>query len=155
MVDSVLHTAAAKPLIDFDFTALIQLVIFAIVGFAASRLLFRPYLKMREERTAGIEGARAEAEQMSAQADAQMADYEAKLAQARKRADEERRKARAEAAKYQQEITEKARGEAVKAISEAQSQVAETAQATRGELLPRADEIGADIASRLLGRKVA
>lgn len=154
MVDSVVHTVAAKPLIDFDFTSLIQLVIFAVAGFAASRLLFRPYLKMREERTAGIEGARAEAEQMSAQADAQIADYEAKLSAARRRADEERRKARSEAARYQQEITEEARAEAAKALSDAKGQVAERKQATRDELLGRADEIGADIASRLLGRKV-
>ncbi len=154
MVDSVIHTVAAKPLIDFDLTALIQLGIFVIVGFAASRLLFRPYLRMREERSAGIEGARDEAERMSAQAEAQMADYEAKLAEARKRADDERRRARSEAAKRQQEVTDKARGEAAKALSDAQKQVGEKAQATRDELIPRADEVGTEIASRLLGRKV-
>lgn len=155
MVQPVLHTVAAGPLIDFDFSALIQLGIFAIVALAASRLLFRPYLKMREERSAGIEGARAEAEEMSAQAEAQMADYEAKLSEARRRADEERRKARGEAARHQHEITEEARKEAVSSLTSAQKQVAETAQATRDELLPRADELGAEIASRLLGRKVA
>jgi F-type H+-transporting ATPase subunit b len=155
MVQPVLHTVAAGPLIDFDFTALIQLVIFAIVGFSASRLLFRPYLKMREERSAGIEGSRAEAEQMTAKAEAQMADYDAKLAEARRRADEERRNARTEAASHQQEITDKARKESVASISSAQRQVAEKAQATRDQLLPKADDIGAEIASRLLGRKVA
>ncbi len=155
MVEPVLHTVAAGPLIDFDFTALLQLVIFAVIGFLASRLLFRPYLKMREERSEGIEGARAEAERMTAQAEAQMVDYEAKLAEARRRADEERRKARTEAAAHQQEITEKARGEAVSALTSAQKQVSDRAKATREELLPKADEIGADIASRLLGRKVA
>ena len=155
MVQPVLHTVAAGPLIDFDFTALIQLAIFAIVGFTASRLLFRPYVKMREERSAGIEGARAEAEQMTAQADAQMVDYESKLAEARRRADEERRSARTEAARHQQEITDKARSESALALSSAQKQVATEAQATRDELLPRAGEIGSEIASRLLGRKVA
>jgi F-type H+-transporting ATPase subunit b len=155
MVQPVLHTVAAGPLIDFDFTALLQLVIFALVGFTASRLLFRPYLKMREERSAGIEGARAEAEKMSAQAEAKMVDYDARLAEARRRADVERRKARAEAAVHQQEITDKARAEAVAALSSAQEQVAAKAKATREELLPRADDIGAEIASRLLGRKVA
>jgi F-type H+-transporting ATPase subunit b len=155
MVHSVLHTVAAGPLIDFDNTALIQLVIFTVVGLAASRLLFRPYLKMREERSAGIEGARAEAERLSAQADAQMADYETKLAEARRRADSERRQVRSEAAQHQQEITDKARSEAVSALSSAKQQVSDKAQATRDELLPRAEDIGAEIASRLLGRKVA
>ena len=152
------HTVAAGgeyPLIDFDFTALIQLAIFAIMGLVSSRLLFRPYLRMREERSAGIEGARAEADRMSAEADARMADYEGKLASARRRADEERRRLRADAATHQREVTDKARAEALETMEKAQGRVREEADAARGELMPRADRLGGEIASRLLGRKVA
>ena len=48
------------PLIDIDHTVWIQLLLFFVVAFIASRLVFRPYLRMRDERTAGIEGARDE-----------------------------------------------------------------------------------------------
>ena len=84
----------AAPLIDFDFTALLQLVIFVVMAVVASRFLFKPYLRMREERDAGIDGARAEADRMSAEAEAGLADYEAKLGNARSGALDERRQIR-------------------------------------------------------------
>ena len=34
------------PLIDIDHTVWIQLVLFFVVAFVSSRLLFRPYLRM-------------------------------------------------------------------------------------------------------------
>jgi hypothetical protein len=49
------------PLIDIDHTVWIQLLLFVLVAFVSTRLLFRPYLKVRDARTAGIEGARDEA----------------------------------------------------------------------------------------------
>jgi F0F1-type ATP synthase membrane subunit b/b' len=88
MPNGVLLTAASAaehPLIDLDFTVFVQLVLFGLTAFVATRFLFRPYLRMREDRSAGIEGARDEASRMSAQADAQLADYETKLDQARAR----------------------------------------------------------------------
>ena len=38
------------PLIDIDFTVFIQLLLFFVVAVIGSRLLFRPYLRMRDER---------------------------------------------------------------------------------------------------------
>ena len=147
--------ASGGALIDIDSTLFIQLVLFALFAFVATRALFRPYLRMRDEREAGIEGARAEATRLGAEADARLEDYQAKLAAARARAHNEQRRIRAEAAGRERELTDKARGEGIKSIDEARAQLATERQAVQKELLPRAEVIARQVAAKLLGREVA
>jgi F-type H+-transporting ATPase subunit b len=154
----VLRTVAAggvHPLIDIDGTVFIQLGLFLLMAFAATQLLFKPYLKMREERTAGIEGARREAKELENEAEGRMADYEQRLGRARDAALDEQRKVRAEAAAHQREVTEKAREQAAVTLAEAHAKVVEETSRARQELLPRADALARDIAAKLLGRQVA
>ena len=158
MPNGVLLTAAAAaehPLIDLDSTVFVQFILFALTAFVATRFLFRPYLKMREDRTAGIDGARDEASRTSAQADAQLAEYETKLSQARAHAEEERRKLRAEAAAHEREVLDKTRTEALTARNDAQKNIASETEAARAQLEPRAAELASALASKLLGREIA
>jgi F-type H+-transporting ATPase subunit b len=157
MDQTTLATIASggQPLIDIDLTAVVQFVLFLLVYLIANKLLFQPYLQLRERRKAGIEGARAEADRMTAEADAKLADYTKQLAIARDRAGEEGRKVRAEAAQHEREVTEKARASAQKAIDGAQSKMRTETEAARAQLLPQADAIAKAIASKLLGREVA
>ncbi len=147
--------AAAHPLIDIDGTVFVQFGLFLILLFVANKLLFQPYLQLRERRKAGIEGARAEAERMTAQADAKLADYEKQLGAARNRANDEGRKVRAEAAAHEKEVTDKARTEAQKSIDDATAKMRAESEAARLQLLPQANTLARQIASKLLGREVA
>jgi F-type H+-transporting ATPase subunit b len=151
----IVSLAAGHPLIDIDATVIVQFVLFLVLFAIANRLLFQPYLRLRERRTAGIEGARAEADRMTAQADAKLADYEKQLAAAREGASEEGRKIRAEATRHEREVTDQARAKAQKAIDDAQATVRRETEAARGQLLPQADALARSIASKLLGREVA
>ena len=154
-IDMALAAEAAHPLLDWDYTAFIQLGLFVVVAVVASQLIFKPYLKMRAERAEGTEGARRKAAEMQAQADANLADYEAKLAAARTRANEERRKVRSETAAYQRELADKTRADITEATSEAEARIRAQSTAARDELLPKAPELGRQIASNLLGREVS
>jgi F-type H+-transporting ATPase subunit b len=147
--------ASGHPLIDIDATAIVQFALFLVLMFVANKLMFQPYLALRERRKAGIEGARAEAERMTAQADAKLADYEKQLAVARNRANEEGRKVRAEAVAHEREVTDKARATAQQAIDEAQAKMRAETESARAQLMPQADAIAKQIASKLLGREVA
>ena len=142
------------PLIDIDHTVWIQLLLFFIVAFIGSRLLFRPYLRMRDERAAGIEGARDEAVRLSTEADARLAHYEKEIAVARSRAQDERRTMRTDAAVKQREATDKARADAVQAFDEARLRVERETNLARQQLMPRAAQVAEEIAGKLLGRKV-
>src|SRR5512138_946318 len=102
----IVSLAGGHPLIDIDATVIVQFVLFLVLFVVANKLLFQPYLRLRERRRAGIEGARAEAEEMTAKADSKLADYEKQLAAARDRANEEGRKVRAEAAAHEREVTD-------------------------------------------------
>ena len=158
MHQSVLSALAAggeHPLIDIDGTVFVQFALFLLMAFLANHWLFKPYIRMREERHAGIEGAREEASNMAAEADARKTDYETQLASARSRAYEEQRKIRSEATGYQREVTEKARNAANSALEEARSKITSEAKAARDELMPKADVLAKQIASKLLSREVA
>jgi F-type H+-transporting ATPase subunit b len=146
---------AAHPLIDIDLTVVIQFALFLIMFAIGNAFLFQPYLKLRQRRKQGIDGARAEAEQMSAKADAELVDYEKKLAAARNRANEEGRKVRAEAATHEKTVTDASRAEAQKAIDEATTKMRAETDAARLQLLPQANTLARQIASKLLGREVA
>src|SRR5512143_3100845 len=127
----IVSLAGGHPLIDVDGTVVLQFVLFLVLFVIANRFLFQPYLRLRERRKAGIDGARAEADRMTAQADAKLADYEKQLAAARNRANEEGRKVRAEAAAHDKDVTDKARSEAQKAIDEAAARMRQETEAAR------------------------
>jgi F-type H+-transporting ATPase subunit b len=151
----IVSLASGHPLIDIDLTAVVQFVLFLLVYLIANKLLFKPYLALRERRKAGIDGARAEAERMTATADAKLADYQKSLAVARERAGDEGRKVRLEAAAHEKDVTDKARAAAQKASDEAQAKMRSETDAARAQLLPQADALAKSIASKLLGREVA
>lgn len=154
-MDQTIVSIASHPLIDIDGTAVVQFVLFLLLMYVSNKLLFQPYLALRERRKAGIEGARAEAERMTAQADAKLADYEKQLGVARSRANDEGRKVRAEAVTHEREVTDKARATAQAAIDEAQGKMRAETDAARATLMPQADALAKQIAGKLLGREVA
>ena len=47
--------AAGHPLIDIDLTVFVQFGLFLLLFVVANKLLFQPYLALRERRKAGIE----------------------------------------------------------------------------------------------------
>lgn len=147
--------AAGHPLIDIDLTVIVQFALFLVLFLVANRLLFQPYLKLRERRKAGIEGARDEADRMTAQAEATLADYEKQLATARDRASEETRAIRNQAAAREREVTESARATAQTAIDEALATMRSQTEAARAQLMPQATALARAMTSRLLGREVA
>jgi F-type H+-transporting ATPase subunit b len=155
MDQALVSVASGHPLIDVDLTAVVQFVLFLVLALVSNKLLFQPYLALRERRRAGIEGARAEAEKMTAQADAKLADYEKQLAVARDRAGEEGRKVRLEAAQHEREVTDQARASAQKAIDEAQATMRSQTDQARAQLLPQAGALARAISSKLLGREVS
>jgi F-type H+-transporting ATPase subunit b len=159
MIERVVIAAAASeqahPLIDIDFTVVIQFFLFLVLVLIASRTLFRPYLRMRDDRIAGMEGAREEASRLQAQGAAQLADYEEKLNGARARAESERRKMRAEAGAHEREVIDKTSAEASRTYEEARASIAKQAETARAELAPTAETLGRQLATKLLGREIA
>ncbi len=51
----IVSLASGHPLIDIDLTAVVQFALFLITVYVSNKLLFQPYLQLRERRKAGIE----------------------------------------------------------------------------------------------------
>ena len=146
---------AAPPIIDLDSTVLVQLVVFVITALVLSRFLFRPYLAIRAQRGAGMEGARDEARRLDEEAQARLADYETSFAAARGRASAERGKLQSEGVAREREILAAAREATQTALEAARKKLGADAAETRKQLEPRAQEIARSIARKILGREVA
>jgi len=119
------------------------------------RLLFRPILRVMEERARAISSAKELAERSAREARTAAAEFEQKTAAARaeiyRQMDEMRRTANSERA----EVMARTRAEADAQIARASATLeAETAEARR-KLTADADALGAAVAERILGRKAS
>jgi F-type H+-transporting ATPase subunit b len=146
---------APPPLIDIDGTLIVQFVLFLIMLIVLTRVLFRPYLSLRDARHKGIEGARHEAEQLTERAGQVNADYEGQLVKARQRGNEERQKLRTEGAAHERQVLGAARDEAGKALETARARIASESAAARTQLQTEATTLSRQIVTKILGREVA
>jgi F-type H+-transporting ATPase subunit b len=149
-----LLAAAEAPLIDLDGTVLLQFAIFVTMVIVLHTLVFRPYLKVRQEREKGIEGAREEARGMEERATAAAVEMEAKINKAKQRGEQERLHLRAEAAAYGRQVLGAAREAAQKAVTSARAQARAEEQTARTRLLAEAEPLAREAARRILGRAV-
>lgn len=161
LLTSVAHTAAAyadeaaPPLIDFDWTVVVQFLLFVFMFLILSRYLWKPYFKMRDGRHVGIEGAKEEAKALRTEARQMVADYDAQLGAAKQRGAEERTRLRSEAATYERQVVGAARQEADKLLTEARATVAAKTAAARATLDKEAGGLANQIVEKILGRKLA
>ena len=142
------------PFIDFDSTAILALGLFIVLLLLLSQLMFKPYLKVRDARSAGIEGAREQAVHMDEQARAAGTDYDRKFTEARKRATEERARLRAQAQEDERRVTQEARTRMREAMETSRQTLSTEKQQAEATLTAETQLIAQKIASRLLGREV-
>lgn len=132
-------------------------VIFFVLLLTAllNRLLFKPVLRVMEERERAIRSARELAERSANEARLASVEFEKKTADARaelyRQMDEMRRAAMHERA----EIMSRTRAEAESEIAAATAKLAAEAEEARRRLGAEADALGAAVAERILGRKAS
>jgi len=130
-------------------------VIFAVVllAFVLDRVLFKPLLRVMRERDTAIKSALQLAESATAKARAASAEFDANVTAARtdlyKQMDERRKAAEG----YRQELMTKTRMDVDEQLANAKAELeAQTTQA-RARLDEDAEQLGRDIASKVLGRE--
>ena len=141
-------------MININVTLLVQLLNFLLLMFLLNRLLFRPLVRLLDERTARTEGRRAQAVKAEAEADAMLADYEIKLRGARAEADQARSKVLREADSKRQALLEQATAEAAKTVAAIRARVRVETEQARQVLKDQANSLAADAAARILGRSI-
>ena len=147
--------AGEQQLLDIDGTVFVMLGLFLLLAFILTQWLWKPYLRVREERVRRVEGAHAEAERLEADGADRLARIEAQLAEARKAGNAERAQVRALALAREQQIVTEAQAAAHKMLAEARTKLEATLTAERSKLQVTAAALGREIAEKALGRRLA
>jgi F-type H+-transporting ATPase subunit b len=147
--------AHAPQLMDVDGTLFIQLGLFVAAAVIMTKLLWRPYLRVRGERVSRVDGYRKDAVRMESEAAARLARAETELAEAKRLGSGERAVARAEAHAREQTLIASAQAEAARALKAARSSLDATVAGERVRLEASARDTATRVAGRILGREVA
>jgi F-type H+-transporting ATPase subunit b len=153
-IAQVAERSPEPQLLDVDGTAWVMFGLFLVVVFVLTQWLWKPYIRVREERVARVDGYRQEAERLEKEAASRLTRVEAQLAEARRIGSAERGRARSEAQAAEARLTSEAQAAALRSLNEARARV-EAAMATeRAKLQDRAVVLGRQITEKVLGRSV-
>ena len=141
-------------LIDIDRTFFLQLGIFLVLMLLLSRFFWRPYLRVRTERVARVEGYREEAVRLEADAQQRLNRADAQLAEARRVGAGERAVARAEAHAREQTVLAEANAAAQRKLADARARLTAVIDAERKKLAADSSQVASAAARKILGREV-
>ncbi len=147
--------ASEPQLLDLDGTAFVMLGIFVVLLLVLWQFLWKPYLRVREERVARTEGARAKAAAMEAEAAARLARVETALAEARKAGSVEMAKLRQDAQAKEQQIIAAAQEAARNMLTEARAKLDASVATEKENLKADTGALARQIAEKALGRRLA
>ena len=154
MLDAAPRSAETQ-LLDIDGTVFVMLGIFLVLLLILWQFLWKPYLRVRDERVARTEGAREKAAQLEADAAARVAKIEGALAEARRAALAEMGKLRQEAQAREQQVVAEAQEAARKMLVEARAKLDVAVANEKANLREQTALIGRQIAEKALGRSLA
>ena len=138
-----------------DFSFYIQIVSLLALFAALNELLFKPVLRVLDERAARTTGVRAQAESMNRASDAARDEHDRRLDEVRRALAAETDVARTATAAEEKAILASAQDEASSALAARRAALAQQAAAARQELAGEAQDIAGRMVDRVLGRNAA
>jgi F-type H+-transporting ATPase subunit b len=109
--------------VELNVTLIVQLVVFLTVMLWLSFVLFRPMLRLLEEREKRIEGTRREAERLTTAGGEKSGIIDIRIDEARAQAMEERAALRSQGQKVYQELVDSARHQAQDKLNKARGEI--------------------------------
>jgi F-type H+-transporting ATPase subunit b len=156
LLPAIAHAAEGGLQIIPDLSRLIPLLIlFVVLVPILNALLFRPLLRVLDEREQRIDGARTRAAELSRQAAELVARHDEAIRQARELAHGEQVRHVEQARSQHHATVGEARRQAEQQITTARIDIARVAESARTALGAEAQQLAREIAARLLGRSAA
>ncbi len=141
-------------MIALDYTVLIQIVAFLVFWFLLTKLLFKPFIGLLEERERRTEGAKAEAAALKEEGERLSKEYERAIA----RAKEEGRAAKEgiiqEARQARERLLSQAREEAARMVEAAREEIRKGLERGRELAARETEAIARQMAEKILGRRI-
>jgi F-type H+-transporting ATPase subunit b len=142
-------------LIEVNFTILIQAFNFFLLLIILNKILYKPILKILEEREQRIDGQQQQAKKIIEDGQVLQGDYDKKLYNAKIDAMNTKNAARSAASEQANSIIDDSRKKAEEIINQMQQQMILELEQAKKELEPELSVMSATIAQQILGRKVA
>lgn len=142
-------------MLTLDLTTIYQIIGFFVLLIILNRLLFKPLLKVMEERERQTGGTVEKAEEIEKEVKEGLAAYEKKLLEARVKGGEVRQKLKEEALAVEKKLLEAAGTEASTELSLMRDKITAEKSSAITKLRAETKSISRDIAARLIERKLA
>jgi F-type H+-transporting ATPase subunit b len=141
-------------MIDFVYTVLVQIVAFLALWFLLSKLLFRPFIALLEERENRSEGLKDAAVSLVAEGERLRAEYESAIAKANEEGAAVKETILQEARQTRERLLAESRAQAAERMTAVREDVKKEMAKGREEALQEAAVIARQMAEKILGRKV-
>ncbi len=141
-------------MIEINWTILIQMVNFIVLIFVLNKILYKPILKILEERDERISGGQQKVKELEGAIQGMLKDYTDKIYKGRVNALEAKNVAKKEAVGKANEIINDARKKAEEIILQVRSEIVREVGKARKELESELGSMAASIAKQVLGREV-
>jgi F-type H+-transporting ATPase subunit b len=133
---------------------LFQIVALLLLWAILNKLLFKPFLRLVEEREKRTEGLKAAAAALTAEAERLRADYESAIRQANDEGAAAKDALLDEARRTREQLLGESRAQAAERIAAVREEIKKEMQQGREEALKEAETIARQMAEKVLGRKV-
>lgn len=141
-------------MIDLNLTLIIQLAVVLTLMVVLTRILFKPFLQILEERRNRIEGAEKRARDLQQEADRLIERYREAIAAGQAQGAGIRDEIRKTSLTEEAEILRKAIEESARLIREMKARIAADAQSAREDLRLQARNLSREITAKVLGRAI-
>jgi F-type H+-transporting ATPase subunit b len=141
-------------MVDISFTMILQWIIFGILFFLLTKLLYRPLLDYLDRRRNEVEATLKEADRTRQEAEDRLEEYRKRLAGAEEEGREIKFQARAEGQKEREEILSQARLEASRVMERGRQEIDLQEKKARARLRKETVDLSINIAEKLMVRKL-
>ncbi len=141
-------------MIALDYTVIVQIVSFLFLWFLLTRLLFRPFIGLLEERERRTEGVKAETALLLEEGERLRVEYENEIARARGEGNAAKEAILQEARQARERLLAQAREEATRRLEVVRGEVQREMQRGHELATREAEVIAQQMAEKILGRKV-
>ncbi|HNU75661.1 MAG: ATP synthase subunit b [Deltaproteobacteria bacterium ADurb.BinA179] len=142
-------------MIELNWTFFVQIFNFLLLMFILNKILYKPILKVLDERDARIVGGQEKAKKLLEESQSILKSYNDKLYSAKIDAMTVKNTSRKQAVDQANMIIEEARRNAETIVLNVQKEMAEEIERAKRELEPELGVMAGTIAQQILGRKVA
>jgi len=140
-------------MISLDYSTLYQIVIFLVLWPILTKLLFRPYLDLLEERERKTSGARHDTSELEREGARLRAEYEEKIRQARSAGVAARDAIIQEGRRERERLLQSAREEAALKLERVRREVQSQLERERSLMAGEVAVVAQEMASKVLGRR--